>query len=202
VIIPLAPPVEAPPLTPQPHAPSASVVIIADAGCLLSHPRALAEVRPAFEALSRCDMDVVLCADRDAETIVSLQNELGLRHPFISDKGAALHIPRGFFSGQPAAPGESEWEVIDFGMARLGHAVRLIVALYEASGSRPLTVGIGEEWRHRTLLREVDAPVVVRNSAIDQARLIDNVPSAYVTEEEGARGWLEAILGHCSAGDA
>lgn len=202
MITPVTPIVEPPPLTPQPQALSASVVIIADAGCLLSHPRALADVRPAFEALSRCDMHVVLCADRDAATIISLQNALGLRHPFISERGAALHIPRGFFSGQPAAPGESEWEVIDFGMARLGHAVRLIVALYEAAGTRPLTVGIGEEWRHRALLREVDAPIVVRNCTIDQARLIDNVPSAYVTEEEGPRGWVEAILGHCSAGDA
>lgn len=202
MIIPVAPPVDAPLLTPQPQAPSASVVIIADAGCLLSHPRALAEVRPAFDALSRCDMHVVLCSDRDPVAILSLQKALGLRHPFISDKGAALHIPRGFFFGQPAAAGESEWEVIDFGMARLGHAVRLIITLYEAAGTRPLTVGIGEEWRHRALLREVDAPVVVRNHTIDQARLITNVPSAYVTEAEGPRGWVEAILGHCSAGDA
>jgi predicted mannosyl-3-phosphoglycerate phosphatase (HAD superfamily) len=192
----------APLLVPQPPPPSASVVIIADAGCLLAHPRALAEVRPAFEALSRCDMHVVFCADREADAITELQRELGLRCPFISARGAALHIPRGFFSGMPEEESGSEWEVIDFGMPRLGHAVRLVMALYEAAGPRPLVVGIGEEWRHRALLREVDAPVVVRNRAVDQARLIGNVPSAYVTEAEGPRGWLEAILGHCSAGDA
>ena len=195
-------PAAAPFLSPQPPLPSASVVIIADAGCLLAHPRALADVRPAFEALSRCDMHVVLCADRDAATVIALQEQLGLRHPFISNRGAALHIPRGFFSAMPASEDDSDWEVIDFGMPRLGHAVRLVMALYEAAGPRPLTVGIGEEWRHRALLREVDAPVVVRNSAVDQARLIGNVPTAYVTEAEGAQGWVEAILGHCSAGDA
>jgi hypothetical protein len=43
---------------------------------------------------------------------------------------------------------------------------------------------------------------VVRNSAVDQSRLMQNVPSAYVTQAEGPQGWTEAILGHCSAGDA
>ena len=75
-------------------------------------------------------------------------------------------------------------------------------ALYRAAGTMPLIVGIGEEWRDRALLREVDAPVVVRNSTIDQTRLVGNIPSAYVTEAEGADGWIEAILGHCSAGGA
>jgi len=194
--------VPAPLLVPGPQPSSASVVIIADVERLLAHPESLAEVRPAFEALFRCEMHLVLCADHDAGAIRRLQREMDVRQPFICDRGAALHIPRGFFSGMPPVEDESEWEVIDFGMPRLAHAVRLVVALYEASGTRPLIVGIGEDWRHRALLREVDAPIVVRNSGVDQARLVRNVPSAYVTEAEGPQGWMEAILGHCSAGGA
>ena len=196
-------PSTAPLLSPQPSLPSASVVLVADVGRLLRDPGTLAEVRPAFEALARCDTHVVLCSEQEAEAVEALQCELGVRYPFICRRGAALHIPRGFFCGLPAdGPADAEWEVIDFGTPRLGHAVRLIATLYKAAGAAPLIAGIGEDWRDRALLREVDAPIVVRNSAIDQTRLVRNVPSAYVTEAEGANGWIEAILGHCSAGDA
>jgi predicted mannosyl-3-phosphoglycerate phosphatase (HAD superfamily) len=92
--------------------------------------------------------------------------------------------------------------VIDFGAPRLGHAVRLVATLYRAAGVAPLIVGIGEDWRDRALLREVDTPIVVRNATFDQSRLVRNVPTAYVTEAAGPQGWIEAILGHCSAGDA
>jgi predicted mannosyl-3-phosphoglycerate phosphatase (HAD superfamily) len=194
-------PTTAPLLAPQPL-PSAGVVLIADVGRLIRHPGALAEVRPAFEALARCETHLVLCSEQGPAEVQALQRELGVRHPFICRRGAALHIPRGFFCGLPAGPADAEWEVIDFGTPRLGHAVRLVATLYRAAGATPLIVGIGEDWRDRALLREVDAPIIVRNSAVDQSRLVRNVPAAYVTEAEGSDGWTEAILGHCSAGDA
>jgi predicted mannosyl-3-phosphoglycerate phosphatase (HAD superfamily) len=203
ITAPSSPTPSAPLLSPQPPLPSASVVLIADVGRLLRHPATLAEVRPAFEALARCETHVVLCTEHGPEEVEALQRELGVRFPFICRRGAALHIPRGFFCGLPAdGPADAEWEVIDFGTARLGHAVRLVATLYRAAGASPLIVGIGEDWRDRALLHEVDAPIVVRNSAVDQSRLMQNVPSAYVTQAEGPQGWTEAILGHCSAGDA
>jgi predicted mannosyl-3-phosphoglycerate phosphatase (HAD superfamily) len=196
-------PATAPFLSPQPPSPSASVVVIADVGRLLRHPGTLAEVRPAFEALARCETHVVLCSEQDEQEVVTLQRELGIRYPFICRRGGALHIPRGFFCGLPAdGPADAEWEIIDFGTPRLGHAVRLVATLYRAAGVAPLIVGIGEDWRDRALLREVDTPIVVRNATFDQSRLVRNVPTAYVTEAEGPQGWIEAILGHCSAGDA
>ena len=195
-------PSTAPLLAPQPL-PSASVVVIADVGSLLRFPGTLAEVRPALTRLSRCETHVVLCSERGPDEVEALQRELGVRHPFICRRGAALHIPRGFFYGLPAdGPDDAEWEVIDFGTPRLAHAVRLVATLYRAAGTAPLIVGIGEDWRDRALLHEVDAPVVVRNAALDQSRLMKNVPTAYVTKAEGPSGWIEAILGHCSAGDA
>jgi predicted mannosyl-3-phosphoglycerate phosphatase (HAD superfamily) len=196
-------PSTAPLLSPQPLLPSASVVLIADVGRLLRHPGALAEVRPAFQALAQCETQVVLCSEHGPEEVEAVQRDLGIRHPFICRRGAVIHIPRGYFCGLPAeGTTDSEWEVIDFGTPRLGHAVRLVATLYKAAAGAPLIVGIGEDWRDRALLREVDAPIVVRNSAVDQSRLVRNVPGAYVTQEEGSKGWSEAILGHCSAGDA
>jgi predicted mannosyl-3-phosphoglycerate phosphatase (HAD superfamily) len=80
--------------------------------------------------------------------------------------------------------------------------VRLLVSLYRAAPVPPVVVGIGDDWRDRALLREVDAPVIVRNPAVDQSRLLRKVPTAYYTDAEGPSGWSEAVLGHCPAGRA
>lgn len=186
-----------------PGAASASVVVITGVDGVLraGDTRSLAEVRPALEALARDGCPVVLCADDEAAEVAALQRELGLRHPFICEGGTALHIPAGYFCGLPDSTGDTGWEVIDFGTRRLCHAVRLTVTLYRAAGA-PVIVGVGADWRHRALLREVDAPIVVRNPAVDQTGLLRNVPHAYVTEAAGPAGWSEAIFGHCSVGRA
>ncbi len=88
------------------------------------------------------------------------------------------------------------------GVPSPAHAVRLLVSLYRAASTPPVIIGIGGDWRDRALLREVDAPVIVRNPAADQTRLLRKVPTAYLTEAEGPAGWCEAVLGHCPAGRA
>ena len=85
------------------------------------------------------------------------------------------------------------------GVPSPAHAVRLLVSLYRAASTPPVIIGVGDDWRDRALLNEVDAPVVVRNPAVDQTRLLRKVPTAYLTDAEGPAGWREAILGHCPA---
>jgi len=184
---------------PSPQPPSAGVVVIADVDGLLRHldARTPAEARPLFEALTGSPL--VLCSARGAEKLRALQRSLGICHPFISDGGAALHIPSGYFCGA-AGDGPCEMETIDFGVRRLGHAVRLLVALYRTSSIAPLVVGIGYDWRDRVLLREVDVPIVLREPGVDQSGLLRNVPQAYVTEAPGGDGMIEVLLGHCSGG--
>jgi predicted mannosyl-3-phosphoglycerate phosphatase (HAD superfamily) len=220
-----------------------------------------------------------------------LQHELGIKHPFICEGGAALYIPGGYFCDYvDLGLTGGDWEVIEFGpprdevkaalhrtaaslqlpvltisdlaiediVAEFGvtpheaqrakqrqytelfrvlevgeraatrlftamrgvgfrcvtglrfhqatgvtspaHAVRLLISLYRACGDPQVIVGIGGDWRNRSLLREVDAPIVVRSEGIDQSRLLRKVPTAYLTDACGPAGWTEAILGHCSAG--
>jgi predicted mannosyl-3-phosphoglycerate phosphatase (HAD superfamily) len=88
------------------------------------------------------------------------------------------------------------------GVPSPAHAVRLLVSLYRAASTPPVIIGVGDDWRDRSMLREVDAPVIVRNPAVDQSRLLRKVPTAYFTNAEGPAGWSEAILGHCPAGRA
>jgi hypothetical protein len=189
------------PLT-RPPAPSASVVVITDVDGILRRAdiTALAEARPALDALA--GSTVVLCSSRSADELRAIQRELGIRHPFISDGGAALHIPVGYFCASGDASGDAAYETIDFGVRRLGHAVRLLVALFRTSPVPPLVVGIGFEWRDRILLREVDVPIVIRDAAGDQSALVRNVPGAYVTDACGDDGLFEVMFGHGSVGRA
>lgn len=109
---------------------------------------------------------------------------------FTAMRGAGLRCVRGtrcyFASGVPDP----------------AHAVRLLVSLYRACVDPPAIVGLAADWRDRALLQEVDAPIVVRNYAVDQTRLLRKVPTAYLTNAAGPAGWTEAILGHCSVGRA
>jgi predicted mannosyl-3-phosphoglycerate phosphatase (HAD superfamily) len=182
-----------------PNAPSASVVVITDVDGILRHDdsRTLAEARPLLQELAGSAL--VLCSNRGAKELRALQRELAIREPFISDGGAALHIPQGYFCGTSVASTDG-FETIDFGVRRLAHAVRLLVALYRACPDPPLVVGIGFEWRDRVLLHEVDLPVVIRDSAVDQSGLLRNVPNAYLTDATGDDGLAEVVLGHGSVG--
>jgi predicted mannosyl-3-phosphoglycerate phosphatase (HAD superfamily) len=194
------------------EAPSASVVVITDVDGILRHAdiRALAEAQPALDALAGSIL--VLCSSRSADELRAMQRQLGIRHPFISDGGAALHIPTGYFyqgadasaetlRGIPATRDDG-YETIDFGVRRLGHALRLVIALFRTCPVSPLIVGIGFEWRDRVLLREVDVPVVIRDAVVDQSTLLRNVPQAYLTTACGDDGLLEAVFGHSSVGRA
>jgi predicted mannosyl-3-phosphoglycerate phosphatase (HAD superfamily) len=189
---------------PTPPALSASVVVITDVDGILRNDdtRTLAERLRALAALSASRL--VLCSNRSADELRALQRALGIRQPFICDGGAALHIPIGYFC--PAAEaladasgavgdGSDGYETIDFGVRRLGHAVRLLIALFRTCPDAPVIVGIGFEWRDRVLLHEVDVPVVIRDPHFDQAGLVRNVPNAYVTVACGEAGVAEVAYG-------
>jgi predicted mannosyl-3-phosphoglycerate phosphatase (HAD superfamily) len=197
-----------------PPAPSASVVVIADVDGILRHDgiRTLAEGRPVLDELSSSRL--VLYSSRRATELRALQRDLGIRQPFISDGGAELHIPQGYFcpgaeaSAEAAgtagdlADGADGYETIDFGVPRPGHAVRLLIALFRTCPDAPLVVGIGFEWRDRVLLHEVDVPVVIRDPARDQSGLLRNVPNACVADARGDTSLAEVVLRHGSVGRA
>ncbi len=186
----------------RPQPPSASVVVITDVDSVLrlADSRTLAEARPALDALVRAGSPVVLFSSRSARELRELQQELGIRHPFISDGGAALHIPSGYFCSPTRGGAGDDFETIDFGVRRPAHAVRLLVTLYRAGPILPVVVGIGHDWRDRVLLREVDVPIVIRDAGQDQRALLRNVPHAYLTDACGDDGLAEVIFGHCSVG--
>jgi predicted mannosyl-3-phosphoglycerate phosphatase (HAD superfamily) len=151
------------------------------------------------ELLRTFAVPVVFITDRQPAEMMRLQRELGVRHPFIAGSGAELYVPKGYFPDvlDTEPDEESDWQVLHL-HARggdVGDAVRLLMALYRFGDDPVLFVGLGENWKHRALLRAVDVPVIVRNDAVDQVRLLRSIPDAYLTMAAGAAGWTEAILG-------
>jgi predicted mannosyl-3-phosphoglycerate phosphatase (HAD superfamily) len=155
--------------------------------------------RHVAELLRGFPVPIVFISDQPPAEMIRLQQELDLRHPFIADGGGSLYVPRGYFPGvlDTDPDEEPDWQVLRL-QARggdVGDAVRLLMALYRFGDDPVLFVGMGQDWKHRALLRAVDVPVIVRNEEIDQMRLLRSIPEAYMTVAAGADGWTEALLG-------
>jgi mannosyl-3-phosphoglycerate phosphatase family protein len=97
-----------------------AIVIFTDVDGVLRGPDSgsLADARGTLAVLGERDVPVVLCSDQTAAELMWLQEELGMRHPFICESGAALYIPPGYF-GDLCDLGRiaGDWEVIEFGPA-------------------------------------------------------------------------------------
>jgi mannosyl-3-phosphoglycerate phosphatase len=58
---------------------------------------------------------LVLCSSRTRAELEVIQQEFHFRHPFISENGGAVYLPRGYFSSLPDPREMSGYEVIAFG---------------------------------------------------------------------------------------
>ena len=179
------------------------MVVVTDVDGTLRDPRtgSLAPADSALSMLRRHEVPVVLTSPGRAAELRGLQDTLGLVHPFICENGRELHVPVNYFGDGPAEyGGTAAWHVITLGPTEPQmQAIRLLRSLYRARHDMVILIGLGDEWEDRFLLTEVDVPVIVRNHSVDQSRLIEMIPHAFVTRGAGPRGWSEAILGSIHA---
>ena len=140
---------------------------------------------------------MVCVSQRPAAEVLAMQQALGVRHPFVCDGGGALYVPVGYFPELTRIGTFLDgWNVVEFKTPHeTGRAVRLLASLYRVCCGSAVIVGLVDRWEDRALLHEVDVPVVVRTPHPDALRLIDCIPSAYLTTAPGSAGWSEAILG-------
>ena len=152
---------------------------------------------PTASWLTAQGVPVVLVSRKTAAEILAAQEALGCRHPFVSDGGAALYVPAGYFPELTRIGAYRDgWNIVEFKAPHdTGHAVRLLASLFRVSSERAVIVALVERWADRVLLQEADVPVVVRSGDPDQLRLIESTPSAYLTTATGAAGWSEAVQG-------
>ena len=73
--------------------------------------------RPALAALAAHRVPLVLCSSRTRAEIELVQQKLGLAHPFITENGAVVYIPPGYFrQSPPNAAVRSGYHVLEVGI--------------------------------------------------------------------------------------
>jgi mannosyl-3-phosphoglycerate phosphatase family protein len=72
-------------------------------------------VRRALSFLASEDIALVLCSSRTRAELETIQQALDVHHPFISENGAALHLPRGYFPSVTDAAGNQGYGALPFG---------------------------------------------------------------------------------------
>lgn len=72
-----------------------------DGSLLDHHTYSYRDAVPQLRRLEYLQIPVILASSKTRAEIEHLRGELGNRHPFISENGAAVFIPRGYFDSQP-----------------------------------------------------------------------------------------------------
>src|SRR4030067_2984995 len=86
-----------------------------DGTLLDSTSYSFAAAQPALEVIRARGIPLVLCSSKTRAEIEGYRQRLNNRHPFISENGGGIFIPRGYF----AEPVEAE-AFDDYGLIRLG----------------------------------------------------------------------------------
>jgi predicted mannosyl-3-phosphoglycerate phosphatase (HAD superfamily) len=176
------------------------MVVITPVNALCDHrsPELHPTVRQAAQLLIDADIPIIFVAPSVVREPEYLQRELGIVHPYLSDGGATLHIPYGYFVDGYAGAG-TDWEMMTFVARGPGleppSAVQFLLQTYRIHRSGIVTIGFGVTSSDRFVLEHVDVPVIVRNRDFDQRQLRKTFPDAFMTTREGPLGWSEAILG-------
>ena len=85
------------------EAPPWIVVTDLDGTLLDHHTYSWQAAAPALERLRRLGIPVVLNSSKTRVEMASLRRDLDNRHPFITENGAAVHVPDGYFERLAAA---------------------------------------------------------------------------------------------------
>jgi len=98
--------------------PDAGLVVFTDLdGTLLDHETySYSPAEEALDLLERKRIPLILCSSKTRAEIELIQLDLRLRHPFISENGGAIFMPRAYFPITPEGVRSVEgYEVIEFG---------------------------------------------------------------------------------------
>jgi predicted mannosyl-3-phosphoglycerate phosphatase (HAD superfamily) len=182
---------------------ASSMIVVTGVDGILrcAHTGSCRDALEALRWLAAYEVPVVMTAHGSAADILQFQAEVGLRHPFIAEDGAALYIPQHYFASMRMLGVQlSGWERIDVAADRgdVRPALELLLSLYRVeTGGELLVVGCAGDLRDAPVLELADVQVVVRGEGADP--LLRSWPAAFVTSAPGPQGWSEAILGAVAA---
>lgn len=99
--------------------PNSRLVVFADVDGVLGdlHGGAFfADAAATLKPLRRDDVPLVLCSSRTRAELEAIQQELGIRHPFVCESGGAVFIPGGYFGfNVPGARDLAGYEAVEYG---------------------------------------------------------------------------------------
>lgn len=93
------------------------VIVFSDVESLhASPPSSASEAGAALRGVAASNLPLVFCSTRTRAEVECLQQDLGVRHPFVCENGAAVFVPRGYFGFDvPHARIVAGYEVLEFG---------------------------------------------------------------------------------------
>jgi mannosyl-3-phosphoglycerate phosphatase len=98
--------------------PRLPIVVFSDVDGVLRHPsvHSCTEAARALQRLWREDVPLALCSSHTRAEVGWIQQELGIRHPFICESGGAVFIPAGYFEfAVPGARDLAGYQAVEFG---------------------------------------------------------------------------------------
>ena len=154
-------------------------------GTLLGPDYSFAAALPALEELRRRNIPLIICSSKTRGEIEVYRSRLGNRHPFISENGGGIFIPRGYFPfpspGSLPCGDDGEYRIITLGTP-YREVRRGIASLREKGfslkGFGDMTyeeivemTGLGAEEAALAGEREYDEPFLFRGSMEEVRRL-------------------------------
>ncbi|MET0214025.1 MAG: hypothetical protein ABW292_13525 [Vicinamibacterales bacterium] len=137
--------------------------------------------RATVRILNERGIAIVLWGNETRSEMELIQSDLDLHHPFISENGAGLFVPHGYFRDPPVAGREAHtYHIVDFGQPyhKVAEALRHVAAKVglDISGFSDMSIqevaqscGLSLAQARLAKLREYDEPF----------RMLDSEPTAY-----------------------
>ena len=151
-------------------------------GTLLDHETySFESAIPAISALKENNIPIIFCTSKTRSEIEKIRLQLGNTHPFISENGGALFIPRGYFSHRfHFTKEDSDYQIIELGttydtLRKVINEVRtLLPGKIKGFGDlAPQEIAdlCGFSLSHATLAkqREYDEPFILKDEACEEA---------------------------------
>lgn len=168
---------------------------------------------PALRELSRLDIPLILCSSKTRKEIEFYRERLGNRHPFISENGGGIFLPKGYFSSlqglQHPVIDEERYTVIRLGahyedlrkalsqLREMGFGVRgfgdmTVTEIEEATGLSRDEAEMAKE-------RDFDEPFLFQRDDAELPRLLEAIKGLGFSFTEGR---FLHILGESDKGKA
>jgi mannosyl-3-phosphoglycerate phosphatase len=178
------------------------LVVFTDLDCTLLDCRtySFAAALPALDAMAERDVPLVVCSSKTRAEIELYRRRLGNRHPFISENGGGIFIPRGYFGfpigcSPPDIVKDDDYYYVVLG-ARYADLRRALAGLraegFEVVGFGDMTAeevaeatGLGAEEARLAKKRDFDEPFVFSGGRAETAALLEAIRARGFRHAEG-----------------